>query len=132
MDELEIVIPLEPVVASRPRAVAGRGAYYLPKYEAYRQSAALLLPGILRDLPRMGDSPIEVELEFVCRRPKKPSKPWPRGDYDNYEKAALDALTKAQLWDDDDQVVRATAHKRYALPGEEPHTRVRVRPLELE
>lgn len=130
-DIIDIRIDVEPVVASRPRAVRGRGAFYLPRYQTYRENAAKALATALVGVLRVGDSPVSVELEFVCKRPKKPSKPWPRGDYDNYEKAALDALTSAGLWDDDDQVIEASAKKRFAEAGEAPHTRVRVRPLEL-
>lgn len=71
-DVISITIPVEPVVASRPRAVRGRGAFYLLKYQAYREAAAAARKAGLADVPRVGDSPVEVELEFVCRRPKKP------------------------------------------------------------
>lgn len=130
-DVIEFIIPLAPVVASRPRAVRGRCAFYLPKYQAYRDQSADALSIVVRDLPKMGDSPLAVDMEFVCPRPKRPANPFPVGDIDNFAKAALDAVTKAGLWDDDDQVVEASARKRYAKAGEQPHTRVRVRPLEL-
>ena len=53
--------------ASCARAVAARLGYYLPKYNNWRKAAALLLPGILADLPKLGGSPVEVWLEFVCQ-----------------------------------------------------------------
>ena len=75
---------------------------------------------------------MEVWLEFVCQRPKKPSRPYPRGDCDNFSKAALDALTSAGVWVDDAQVITVHSTKRYARPGEQPGTRVRVRVLALD
>lgn len=127
--EASLVIPLEPVPASRPRAVAGRPAYYLTKYADWKKAAAKALSE-LPELPSFEEAPVEVWLEFVCARPKKPARPYPRGDCDNYAKAALDALTDAGLWVDDVQVVCVHSRKRYAEPGEQPGTRVRVLALD--
>lgn len=125
------VIPLAPVVASRPRALRGRGAYYLPRYQAFREAAAEALQQVLAEVPRMGDSALDVHMKFLCPRPNKPSRPWPRGDADNFSKAVLDALTKAELWDDDDQVITSSAHKRFVAAGEVPCIKVRVTPVDL-
>lgn len=127
--EASLYLPLEPVPASRPRAVAGRPAYYLPRYAAWKREAAQALAE-LPDLPSFESEPVEVWLEFVCARPKKPTRTYPRGDCDNYAKAALDALTEAGCWVDDVQVVSVHSRKRYAGPGEQPGTRVRVRALD--
>lgn len=128
MDCIEFKIELDPVVASRPR-VGKWGTYYAPKYQAYKDAAAWMLKRTLADLPQLGDTPVSVELEFVCRPPKTRTRDYPRGDNDNYQKAALDAITACGLWDDDDQIIVITASKRYADKDEDGHTRVRVTPL---
>ena len=132
-DTLSFTIPLEPVPASRARSVAGRPGYYPERYDTWRKEAAIALERITEDLPQLGDSPLEVWLEFVCKRPKEPTHPYPsKGDVDNLSKATLDAITKTGLWDDDMQVVTSHGTKRYNRPGEAPHTKVVIRPLELE
>lgn len=46
--------------------------------------------------------------------PKQPSNVWPIGDVDNYMKSPLDAITKAEIWwQDDVQIVGAFAIKRF-------------------
>ncbi|MBF6618039.1 MAG: RusA family crossover junction endodeoxyribonuclease [Candidimonas sp.] len=85
--ELEIVIPIGPVPASRARSVTGRAAYYLPEYNEWRKNAADVLTRLLANEARFGGRPVAVEYEFVCTRPKKPSKLRPRGDWDSYAKA---------------------------------------------
>jgi hypothetical protein len=70
---------------------------------------------------------IHVAVHTVGLKPKTGKLPHPRGDTDNYAKAALDALTKAQLiWSDDKQIVTMHATKRYAIGGEEAHTFIRA------
>lgn len=49
----------------------------------------------------------------------------PSGDVDNYAKSALDGLNSV-VWDDDKQVVKLTAYKRW---GEEGATVIEVRYL---
>lgn len=132
-DTLTFTIPLDPVPASRSRAVAGRPGYYPERYDTWRKEAALILESLAGNLPQLGDTPVALRLEFVCQRPKKPSHPYPsKGDVDNLAKAAMDAITKAGIWDDDMQVIDASLSKRYTKPGEAPGTLVEIRPLELE
>ena len=75
-----------------------------------------------------------VDIECVFARPKShlrrnglasdaPRFP-PRCDWDNLGKGICDAITGA-IWMDDDQVVDGRCRKRYAEPGEEPHTVIR-------
>lgn len=71
--------------------------------------------------------PLFVRLTSVVQKAKTSKLLWPRGDVDNYAKAPLDAITKAQvLWHDDDQVLELVTSKRFALPGEQPGTHVEV------
>lgn len=63
--------------------------------------------------------PVEVSLDFVMRRPKKPKheKHIVRPDIDKLCRAALDPLTGI-LIKDDSYIVKLTATKRYAYEGE--------------
>lgn len=119
----EVIIPLAPVPASRPR-VGRWGTYYAPTYKRWKAEAAeLLRPYWGTDTATM--DAVYVYVEAVAKRPQKLTKQYPHPDVDNYVKAALDAITGAGvIWGDDKQVVMLFAYKRYALPDEEPHTRV--------
>lgn len=50
----------------------------------------------------------------------------PIGDVDNYAKAALDAITSADIWADDKLVVEMTVRKRYTEGHEQPHTFITI------
>jgi len=73
------------------------------------------------------DGPLAMNLVFVLTKPKaKPKyKKWVtvRPDFDNYVKAALDAM-QAIVFKDDAQVCRVYVEKRYPNDSEVPHTRV--------
>jgi len=76
---------------------------------------------------RVLEGPLHVTTHHVCVRPKTTQRDYPRGDVDNYAKATLDAVTKCErAWADDDQVLSLTTTKRFAKPGEAPHTEVIV------
>ena len=83
----------------------------------------------------------EVRMDFVFPRPKshfgsgrnsqvlKPSAPLrkrSKPDIDKLQRAVLDALTGAGLYLDDSCVTDVTAHKRYTLENEGPHTFIQV------
>lgn len=55
---------------------------------------------------------MEVHAIFYCKRPKTTKRRDPRGDVDNYVKAILDSCNGI-VWDDDDQILRLTASKRW-------------------
>lgn len=120
-------IPIAPVPAARVKH-SKWGAYYPPTYETYRKAADLWLRDNLPAKPIL-TGPLALKVTFVCRRPKKPTHSYPRGDIDNFEKALYDAITNAErVWKDDVQIVAVTVVKRYAREGEKPHTKVSVTP----
>lgn len=68
------------------------------------------------------DAPISVKLIFELKQPKKPKAMYPstRPDVDKLARAVLDAITDAGfIWQDDSQVVRLSAEKKYARPGKQ-------------
>lgn len=125
ISDLRIVIGLAPVPAARPR-VARFGTYYPPTYKAWKKDALVFMPKVSSVL----EGPLSVDMEIICKRPKKPTSSIPVGDVDNYAKAALDAVNDAALWGDDKQVVSMHVSKRYAEPGEEPCTVISINKLE--
>lgn len=119
----EWVINITPVPAARPR-VSKWGVYYPPKYAKYRKDFAATIAAI--DLPPVAPSPVEVWIEFVCKRPANPANSYPMGDIDNYVKGVLDSTQGKAFFEDDKQVESLRATKRYALGSEEPHISVWV------
>jgi Holliday junction resolvase RusA-like endonuclease len=117
----KLTVELAPVPASRPR-VTKWGAYYTGPYKRWMQEAEVAIPEA--EVTHQGN--LSVTLDLVCLRPRTTKRDNPRGDIDNYIKAVLDALTKKHYWNDDDQIVHLYAHKRWPLPDEEPHFRVRI------
>lgn len=119
----EVVIPLNPVPASRPR-VTRWGTYYLPTYRNWKAAAQKVLKtGTLNS-----EAELLVFVSVVVQRPKKPTYHYPsRGDVDNFAKAALDALTKAEgYWKDDKQITFLMVSKRWTEEGEQPHTLIEI------
>lgn len=101
-------------------------------------------------LDALGDAgpllgPVTLEAHFLMARPKAhyrtgrfahelraDAPTWCTarvGDIDKAVRAVADALTEAQVWRDDSQVVRLLASMRYADPPQRPGARVSVRPL---
>ena len=109
MNSLLLQIPVTPVPASRPR-VSKWGTYYGKRYSAYRKEAKPAVQAAY------GGEPLQCGLEvhaiFYCKRPKTTKRRDPRGDVDNYVKAILDSCNGI-VWDDDDQILRLTASKRW-------------------
>ena len=121
--KMELVIPLNPVPASRPR-VGRWGVHYLKTYATWKKQAVLFLPD--EDEP-MFTGPLAVLTEFIVKKPKTTKRAFPRGDTDNYEKAAWDAVTQCgAVWTDDDLILTNLSHKRFANEGEEPNTRLLI------
>lgn len=59
--------------------------------------------------------PLDVRLVFAMPRPARPKWPWPavKPDIDKLERAVLDAMTDAGVWNDDAQVVHLDTWKAY-------------------
>ena len=135
-------IDLEPVAKGRPRFSARKkkngevfGHAYMPeRTRTYEKSVREILK---KSRPTVIEGPVSLRLEFVLKRPGYMDKPKFRRenpvtpahtnkpDSDNLEKAVKDACN-GLLWLDDSQVVHTIKSKRYAEPGEEPHTILEV------
>lgn len=64
---------------------------------------------------------------FHVQPARTTKRDYPRGDNDNFAKAAWDAVTKAGgTWYDDDQIVVSLEVKRYITEKEEPHTEILI------
>ncbi len=79
------------------------------------------------------EAPVELDVTFYLPRPAAAKNRWAPhkggpGDLDKLVRAIGDALTEAQVWKDDAQVVDLHAKKRYAIG--EPGISITVRNLE--
>jgi Holliday junction resolvase RusA-like endonuclease len=72
----------------------------------------------------MLEPPYRVTLDFVMKRPKKPSWPWPsKDDLDKLERCTIDGLVKAGAILDDRHVIAGGTTKSY---GDWSGCRIRV------
>jgi Holliday junction resolvase RusA-like endonuclease len=72
---------------------------------------------------------LELNLQFLFARPKKDAVRFMRARacfIDNLETLTQEALTQANAWIDEDQVVRIQSIKRYALPEENPGVHIEI------
>ena len=130
MEFLELILPVNPVPASRPR-VSRWGVYYGKRYTKFRSQALKVSVPIIKRLNETGAATLplkgslELHISFEARRPKTSKLVCPKPDVDNFLKAALDVLTKAELWEDDHQITTVKADKSWAK--NEPCIRLSVR-----
>jgi Holliday junction resolvase RusA-like endonuclease len=107
MKTLSFVVPGAPVPCARARVVRSRRrdalservhAFTPPKTEAYEQLVAYHARAAMgaQRWKRFAAGPFRVELTVY--------RVALRGDIDNYSKAALDAMNRADVWVDDRQV----------------------------
>jgi Holliday junction resolvase RusA-like endonuclease len=129
MDQVEFWLDHVPVPASRPRVSRNGGVFYPKAHATYHQ----WLMTSLRDVLALKASDVvEVKFLFVMPAYKTSDSPTHRSDLDNLVKLPMDCMTQSKdgdegrFWADDHMVVGLLAFKRFALPGEEPHTRVKV------
>ncbi len=121
----DLYLALDPVPAARPR-VGRYGTYYPKTYARFMKAAEEeLYPLAVGREPT--NETVYVSVTCVAQKPKSGKLPHPRGDVDNYAKAVLDAITKAQIiWSDDAQVQFLGVSKRYTRGSEEAHVAVRA------
>ena len=114
---LSMRVPIKPQALRRHRYSRYTGRMYDPDKERkteFLEAAYAKLHTNVHPLPVPADVPVRAVMEFTCKRPKKPAKPWPsRGDVDNYCKFYLDAIVTAKWLSDDRHVVALEAKKQY-------------------
>ena len=119
------IIEIEPKACPRPR-VTRRGVFYPSSYIEWTKRCCSLLDSLR--LPRL-IGPIELDITFVIKRPQSlrrkadPEERIPhirRPDLDNYLKSVLDAAQKSGLFEDDSQIYRINAEKKYSGKTEHP------------
>jgi len=136
MQELQFSIPHDPVPASRPR-VTQRGVFYPKQHVMYKS----FLEGHLDSIDHKAFDDItclEVRMLFVKKPYATSDYPTHRSDVDNLAKLPLDSMTRSKLddgethrfWKDDSLVVHLISMKRFCRDGEEPHTDIRIIPIE--
>jgi Holliday junction resolvase RusA-like endonuclease len=103
----------------KPEVIKGHfGAFYPKTYTQWRESALTQIAEQTQGHPKI-TSTVAVGLEVVITPPKaKTTRKAPPGDTDNHSKSALDALTRAGVWEDDTLVLTEIITKRWANPGE--------------
>jgi Holliday junction resolvase RusA-like endonuclease len=147
MPQITLTIPGVPVAQPRVRSALIRGdGRRPPRIRHYTPDSAnswklTITAHILRAmLTRRMSYPVldavQVDRVYVFDRParlltaKSERGPIPRPikpDLDNLDKALFDALTAAEFWADDAQVVGGTAVKVYSAFGSHPELRLSLR-----
>lgn len=111
-------LAIDPLPCPRPKiAVRGRfaTAYYPKPYEDWKKACARLL----KDMNKPGElEHINLTCHFYRQQPKTTKLSRPRGDVDNYVKSLMDALTTAEWWSDDEDVIKLTVSKSWAPKGQ--------------
>lgn len=131
---IQFTVPGEPQGMARPRFTVRRGrgkifaqAYTPQKSQAYKQQVELFARAWMPAVP--WDGPVRLDIDAYLERPqrllKKSSPAGPvwcttKPDRDNIEKAVLDALTNAGLWNDDKQVCCGEVRKFFVAIDSKP------------
>jgi Holliday junction resolvase RusA-like endonuclease len=115
-----VTIAGTPVPASRPR-VSRWGTYYTKPYKEWMQAAEKQL-GKQPKKYTVKD-PCHATIWVRCKKAKTSKLQIPRGDIDNFAKAALDALVKARILEDDNLVVYLFVEKSF---GSEPYVHIEI------
>lgn len=136
---LSLALDITPMPAPRPRTraflVKGKpivSVYNPAEYTAWKKATADAINDeldlVLADLPPETfplRGPVTVGLIVTVKRPRTTKLAHPKPDVDNYAKAVLDAMTQAQVWEDDEQVAFLAVQKKW---GDEDSIGIEVRP----
>jgi Holliday junction resolvase RusA-like endonuclease len=117
------VLDMDPMPAPRPRAraIIAHGkpiatVYNPAEYKRWLEDAqAQIINQVSDPAPIVGA--LAVSIAVTAQKPKTSKLPHPKPDADNYAKAVLDALTHAQVWEDDSQVADLHIKKRWGAIG---------------
>lgn len=101
-------LPFPVSVNSLYRAVQGRSKLSKRGREFYADGLRVLLPQPRPSSPLLGRLAVSIVLHPPTRRGY---------DCDNYAKGALDLLTKAGIWGDDEQITRLLIEKGTVTKG---------------
>jgi Holliday junction resolvase RusA-like endonuclease len=115
------------VPASRPRIPRFGKPYYLKPYAEWREAALALVAAATETL----EGPLYVDTVIAIQKARTSKLAIPKGDLDNYEKAAWDLLTQKGYWKDDVQITVTATEKRFTKAGEAPGTYIRIMPALL-
>lgn len=127
MTAIIFIVPGPPVPWARARRMGNR---YFVDGETERQKNAVSFAAKKAGAVVI-EGPVHVTLEFrmpLVKGAKGFGAHTKRPDIDNLCKLVLDALN-GTAWRDDGVVMSLSASKVYAPDGEEPRTRVEIRPL---
>lgn len=104
------VFPFEVVAKQRVRVVSGR-AFTPQKTKNFEHDVRVILKS---KKAKKTLKPCYVFINFLIKKPKKPSKNYPsKCDLDNYAKAMLDACNGI-LYEDDSQVCSLVLNKSFS------------------
>ncbi|WP_233582140.1 MULTISPECIES: RusA family crossover junction endodeoxyribonuclease [unclassified Asaia] len=119
-----VTIEAEPRPESLRAAVRG-GRAYVYKGKLYGEFLQACIEQVSKQRP---ETPLKGDLyglmEVIVTKPKATKRRRPGGDVDNLVKGVQDALTQAKVYEDDDNLVSISAHKRWARSGEPAGVRV--------
>lgn len=128
-----IIIPINPVPASRPRVFRTGGVGYSKNYAKWKREAVKATKELKQETPTYDkEVPLLVVLTHRCLMPKTSKLFAPRFDVDNADKAAMDLINDLGIWHDDAQVVTSVSNKRWITTSEEPSTEVIIHPLPVD
>jgi len=98
---IELILPFPPSINHywKHRHISS-SVYISAEGLKFRQNVAIAA----RNLKRFGNDRLSINMELSAPTPRK-------YDIDDRIKAVLDALTKARLWDDDEQIDEITVRR---------------------
>lgn len=132
---IRLIIPGEPVAASRPQVPRFGSPYYKEPYNTYKKTVRKIIEKQYTDKVIL--EPLYVQIKFYRSVQKSVSKverhrrllgvhrPTMKPDIDNLFKAVTDACTGI-VWKDDNQIVSTKSDKFYS---EEPRVEIYVEEL---